>query len=300
MTDPARRYSQRELDHTKEKVTMDVQVALRIINHARQVPPTMFAQGQLLGLDIDDELQVTACFGYKKSDEEMTEESHEEQKQYRAEVLSAFQQVNFDANPVGWYSSTGTATNFFPENLLDMQLGVQRSLGMQSVAVICNPNLANSGRPSLRAYRLKIPHSILNRNQDAASMGINSRDLVEIPITLRCSPLVECFLMNHVAPRVTNCYDALHCDLGQNTENGMRQMIEGLQRLQSEQSQIYQYERQIKQMQRGKGMPPLRQGPVPNDTMLTTRQIKDHCDHVGANGEDVFPKLFLAQVKMQN
>jgi len=288
--------NRKEEDVAMKSVQLEAQVVLRIINHVRQVPPMQHAQGQLLGLDVDSVLHCTASFAYKNKEDEMADGNQEELTAYQMDMLGYLREVNVDSNTVGWYSAT-VGANLFPENFLEIQLATQRAVP-KSVVLICDPNEAGAGYPAFKAYRLDLPRNVLNRHMDAASIPLSASLLQEVPITIRTSPLVELFFNRHVGPQVNHNFDSLNCDLGPCVESSLRHVFEGLQKLQAEQSQIYQYERQIRQSQKQRGFqslpPPRPQGPVPGDTLLTTKLIQSHCKSIEKVANSSLSKLYLA------
>jgi len=270
-------------------------VIMRIMEHSKGIAPTQHAQGQLLGLDVDTCLHTTTTFPYRNKEDESAEVNQEE-TQYQIDMLRSLSEVNADSNTVGWYTSTSSVANFLPENFLDIQLQTQRAVP-KSIALVYNPAEAAVGKQAFKAYRLDLPvHMLLNKTLDAHDLGLTVSSLKELPITIRCSPLVEVFFSKSVAPQINNHFDTLNLDFHEVLEGSMRNVHEGLQKFQQEHSQQYQWERQNRMQAKNRGFQSLQRPQVQQPTgnmSLTTRQISQQCKELEGLASDSFSKLFL-------
>lgn len=79
-------------------VQLDGLVLLKMIKHCTENVPEVVT-GQLLGLDVDDKLEVTNCFASP------LEENDAESDEHQLEMMKNFRAVNVDNNTVGWYQS---------------------------------------------------------------------------------------------------------------------------------------------------------------------------------------------------
>ncbi|KAJ8926488.1 hypothetical protein NQ314_021147 [Rhamnusium bicolor] len=82
---------------------------MKIVKHCHEESTTNMdiAQGALLGLVVDNRLEITNCFPFpKQSDETMDED------EYQLAMMRRLRRVNVDHFHVGWYQSADVG-NFF-------------------------------------------------------------------------------------------------------------------------------------------------------------------------------------------
>merc|ERR1719408_1080974 len=105
-----------------QSAEIDALVILRIMKHCRANLPQL-ATGQLLGLDIEETLQVTNCFEQPQKNEDSAEADDE----YQLSMLRMLRDVNIDANTVGWYQSTYLG-GFLTEKLVEVMASYHESI----------------------------------------------------------------------------------------------------------------------------------------------------------------------------
>ena len=89
-------------------VELDGGAALKIMTHCADASPGN-AAGQLLGLDVGGNLDVTACFPFPRVGGEDDHEgafAAEEGAEYQLDMMRVSRESNVDSNAVGWYQST--------------------------------------------------------------------------------------------------------------------------------------------------------------------------------------------------
>ena len=128
------------------------QVVLRITMHCRD----NCVMGSLLGLDVDDTLEVTNCFpipgtvgggaegggGGEGEDDVVTSE-------YQLDMMKALREVNIDYNQVGWYTPAYLGSHVNPD-IVSIQAAYQESIGPHAVVVIYDPLSTAGGSLALR------------------------------------------------------------------------------------------------------------------------------------------------------
>jgi translation initiation factor 3 subunit H len=125
------------------KVEVDALVILDIQEHLKVVSPAS-ATGQLLGLDIKDKLEITQSFGL-----DVESESSQE---FQKSMLMTMKQLNYDANTVGWYTTTWLGS-YWNLGLIETQFSYQNTVP-QAVLLIYDPASCQTGKFNLLALRL--------------------------------------------------------------------------------------------------------------------------------------------------
>ncbi|KOB57930.1 Eukaryotic translation initiation factor 3 subunit H [Operophtera brumata] len=123
------------------------------------------AQGALLGLVVENRLEITNCFPFPKHDDTMDEE------EYQLDMMRRLRRVNVDHFHVGWYQSADVG-NFLSMSLLESQYHYQTSIE-ESVAI------------AMYKERDYTPEALRN-------LKIGYENLfIEVPIVIRNSPLTN-------------------------------------------------------------------------------------------------------------
>jgi translation initiation factor 3 subunit H len=318
-----------ETEHTNQEleelqsVEIDALVILRIMKHCRANLPQL-ATGQLLGLDVQEVLQVTNCFEQPQSGEEVLMDADED---YQMTMLRMLRDVNIDANTVGWYQSTYLG-GFLTEKLVEVMASYHESI-KKSIVLIYDPLQDTIGKCAFKAYRLK--DQFFQRYVESRKTGItcNLKDLnsddvfVEIPITIHNPLLVEAYLVEWAMgdPRSMNVqFESLDLENQTFLEKNVSFLLECLDDLTQEQQKLQYYERQaIRQQQQQKNFvekrraennarlergqdllaeaeaPAFKRIQLPSqlETLLISNQIQTYCKQINSYASDSFGKLFL-------
>ena len=87
-----------------KQVQIDGLVVLKIIKHYQEEGQgTEVVQGVLLGLVVEDRLEITNCFPFPQHTED---DADFDEVQYQMEMMRSLRHVNIDHLHVGWYQST--------------------------------------------------------------------------------------------------------------------------------------------------------------------------------------------------
>ncbi|PNH08650.1 Eukaryotic translation initiation factor 3 subunit H [Tetrabaena socialis] len=82
-------------------VQLEGQVLLKIIQHCSEALPQLVT-GQLLGLDVGQQLEVTDCFAFPAAVADDDAEAESAGANYQLEMMRCLREVNVDNNTVGW------------------------------------------------------------------------------------------------------------------------------------------------------------------------------------------------------
>jgi len=169
-------------------VSLECLVIMKIIQHCRQSETAQAetVTGQLLGLDIRGELEITDCFPLplRHDDEEDRGSAH------ALEMMKTIRD-SVDNNTVGWYYS-GFLEGHINQFLLETQFSYQSQTN-SSIVLIYDPLTTTHGTLGFRAYRLTEAFMELQRGpgftkETLATHKFTFHDLfVNIPITIRTS-----------------------------------------------------------------------------------------------------------------
>jgi len=288
-------------------VQVDALVILQIMNHCKQNSPQAVT-GQLLGLDVDDSLQVTHSFGYvQKGNDEAAVGGHQDDgEQYQIEMQRLLREVNVDAHIVGWYQTTHLG-QLFSNTVVESQYLFQREIPC-SILLVYDPLQAAIGKPSFKALRLT--EKFMARHADfqgANAAALNdfpaSEMFVELPVYVHSPAIVEAFLVDWslMDTSSTTQIEALDTENQVFLERNLQLLITALQDLAEEQQKLQAFERQAGRQQpdKGKGRGYRNQASQPRqlDTMILSQQIQSYCKSINEFSGDSFGKLFLLSNK---
>ncbi|UYV82481.1 EIF3H [Cordylochernes scorpioides] len=253
-------------------------VLLRIIKHCQEEGSSLVdvAQGVLLGLAMDNRLEITNSFPFPRraADEDDAEDPGCIVRcgrcagEYQMEMMRHLRHVNVDHLHVGWYQSTHFGS-YFNRVLLDSQYNYQSSIE-ESVVLIYDPIRTSRGFLSVRAYRLTPSAMALYHDGDfpfdsqvteckrvvlgSLKSGAipHNKIFEELPVVIRNSPLVnilQCELDGSEAPA-----PPATLDLGAATvlERNMSALIECLDAAGQETNKLVNYQRQLHKQQQTK------------------------------------------------
>lgn len=121
---------------------------MKIIKHCHEesVSNIDIAQGALLGLVVENRLEITNCFAFQKQSDDCTDE-----EEYQLAMMRRLRRVNVDHFHVGWYQSSDVG-NFLSLPLLESQYHYQTSIE-ESVVVIYDTQKSARGFLTLKAFR---------------------------------------------------------------------------------------------------------------------------------------------------
>lgn len=191
-------------------VQLEGLVVLKVIKHCQENFP-MTVMGQLLGMDMDETLEITNCYPFMTQaanaaaspdaleNSQAFEASH---MAYQRDMMLSVREVNIDHQVSGWFSSTGSQMgSFLTTQWIDTQFSYQEALS-NSVCIIYDPVRTEEGTLCLRAYRLTEAFMKVYAKGDFSSMGfsrescLSSAIIEEVPITLHNSSLINAALVD--------------------------------------------------------------------------------------------------------
>lgn len=138
---------------------------MKIVRHATSTFPTV-ATGAIVGLDVNDVLEITNAFPFPTADAANVDSSHQNDASslaaaapraksnlvYQTEMIRHLKEVNVDANGVGWYTSA-TMGNFVNSNFIENQYHYQKE-SEKNVALVHDVSRSSQGALNIRAFKL--------------------------------------------------------------------------------------------------------------------------------------------------
>ncbi|KAI2551117.1 eukaryotic translation initiation factor 3 subunit H, partial [Homo sapiens] len=168
-------------------------VVLKIIKHYQEEGQgTEVVQGVLLGLVVEDRLEITNCFPFPQHTED---DADFDEVQYQMEMMRSLRHVNIDHLHVGWYQSTYYGS-FVTRALLDSQFSYQHAIE-ESVVLIYDPIKTAQGSLSLKAYRLTPKLMEVCKEKDFSPEALKKANITfeymfeEVPIVIKNSHLIN-------------------------------------------------------------------------------------------------------------
>ena len=151
---------------TLKTVQLNGLTVMRIIKDCSEKFPTT-ATGFLVGMDVNDQLQVTNSYPFPAvnvpSDQHVDSNLSSNlaaaaprakaNATHQAEMIRLLRETNIDANNVGWYMSANMG-NFVNLNMIENQFFYQRDLNERTVALVYDVSRSVQGSLNLKAYRL--------------------------------------------------------------------------------------------------------------------------------------------------
>lgn len=203
------------------------------------------AQGALLGLVVDDRLEITNCFPFPKSSDETIDE-----EEYQLNMMRRLRLVNVDHFHVGWYQSADVG-NFLSLPLLESQYHYQTSIE-ESVVVIYDTQKSARGFLTLKAYRLT-PQAIAMYKEEKftpealRNLKVGYENLfIEIPIVIKNSALCN-IMMSEMKEMVPEEEGTHFLDLGTASvlENHLRCLMDRVDELNQEANKFNKYQQTV-------------------------------------------------------
>jgi len=318
-----------ENDSTIAYVQCDGLAVMKMVKHCHEEAASNMdvAQGALLGLVVENRLEITNCFPFPKTpDESMDEE------EYQLAMMRRLRRVNVDHFHVGWYQSADVG-NFLSLPLLESQYHYQTSIE-ESVVVIYDTQKSSRGFLSLKAYRLT-PQAIEMYKENEFTpeallkLKVGYENLfVEVPVVVKNSSLTN-IMMSELAEMVPEEEGSKFLDLGTASvlEGQLRCLMDRVDELNQEAIKFNRYQQLVSRQQQdkhrylqkraqenaaraAKDEPPLpeedinkifRPHPVPIrlTPMLIAGQISTYSQHISQFCSQSLAKLYITQA-LQN
>lgn len=313
-----------EVEPRVDYVQCDGLVVMKMVKHCHEESTTNMdvAQGGLLGLVVQNRLEITNCFSFPKNNENVDEE------EYQHDVLRKLRCVNIDHFHVGWYQSADVG-NFLNVSLLESQYHYQTVIE-ESVVLIYDTAKSARGFLTLKAYRLT-PQAIQMYKEGEftpealRTLKIGYESLfVEIPVVIRNSNLTN-IMMSELEEMVPEEEGTKYLDLGTATvlENQLRCLMDRVDELNQEAIKFNRYQHMVIRQQQDKNRllqkraqenamraakdePPLpeddinkliRPLPIPPrlNPMIVAGQINTYSEHISQFCAQSLAKLYITQ-----
>ncbi|KAL7630729.1 UNVERIFIED_CONTAM: hypothetical protein RMT77_019061 [Armadillidium vulgare] len=297
---------------------------MKIVKHCHEegAGNTEVAQGVLLGLVVEDKLEITNCFPFPRHADDVDEED------YQLEMMRHLRKVNVDHLSVGWYQSTQLG-NFITTQLLESQYSYQTSIE-ESVVLIYDPNKTARGFLSVKAYRLTPEAISVVQERDYTpevlrKMRLGYENLFqEIKVVIKNSHLLNTLLCE-LFEMMPSTEGQQFLDLGtmSTLDRQLRCLMEYVDDLSQEASKFNNLQRQLAKQQQEKhkylqkraaenaqrqsrGEPPLPEEdinkqfkpipPIPRlDAMITSGQITNYCKQISQFCNQSLGKLYVSK-----
>jgi len=194
--------------------------------------------GQLLGLEIGDELHVTDSFPLPTNRGE--EEVEDTSEKHARDMLKILSDNNVDINTIGWYQSTFLGIHI-SKFLVDTQFGYQSSTP-ESVFITYDSLVASHGSVGLRAFRLTDAFMKLRKDNTFTKDKLTELKFTfldifeEVPILVTSGLLSQGFLASlSNDPQIQNQFENFERSSQEYMQNNMEVISYCLSDMQKEQ-----------------------------------------------------------------
>mmetsp|Transcript_26062 Transcript_26062/g.68488 ORF Transcript_26062/g.68488 Transcript_26062/m.68488 type:complete len:307 (-) Transcript_26062:164-1084(-) len=285
-----------------KRIDIDALVMLQIMKHCKQHVPYQVT-GVLLGLDIEDTLQVTHSYGHIQKGEDQVRVNDEESELYSYDMLRKLRDVNVDSNTIGWYQTTHLG-QFLNDQMIECQYQYQLSIP-KSILLVYDPLQSVIGKPAFKAVQLTaefMSKQTLARESQTTT-DFSCEMFKEIPIAVHSPAIIEAFLVDWALADIdtTTQLDTLDVENQHFLERNVQLLIGSMEELMTEQRKIRDFEVQAARNQQPERnrrdgryrMPQPRQ----LDTMILSQQIQKYCKQINNFAGDSFGKIYLLSNK---
>eukprot|EP00668_Euglena_longa_P048270 GGOE01065338.1.p1 GENE.GGOE01065338.1~~GGOE01065338.1.p1 ORF type:complete len:345 (+),score=141.15 GGOE01065338.1:61-1035(+) len=281
-------------------------VLLKLVSHCQSSLPQM-ATGQLLGLDVGSQLEVTSCFPFihRESDEQQDEENEREARDYQYEMLRALREVNVDCNTVGWYCSIWQE-GYLTTNVIETQYDYQKELGPNVICLVFDPLKTTHGKLWLKALRLQEKFMRMYKAGDFTQEAIKENRLThedvfqELPLTIHNNSLVDVFIRELAASKQfaeqSMVEDAQELETTGYMSYSLEGLVDGIEDLQASWQRYLYDHKKWKNAETYKEAGPKTPAPKPSrlDSILLSKQMTNHCAYLEDLGLRNFENLYFA------
>lgn len=299
---------------------------MKMIKHCHEEGSgtTEVAQGVLLGLMVEDVLEITNCFPFPTNTDDLDVETNE----YQLEMMRNLRKVNVDHISVGWYQSSQLG-NFVTKHLMESQFSYQADIE-ESVVIIYDPIKTARGFLSVKAYRLTEQAITVIKGREFTPDVLRKLQFghdslfAEIKVVIRNSHLIntlQCELYEQMPGHEASQF----LDLGSlsTLDRQLRCLMDSVDELTQEANKFNNYQRQVSKLGQDKhkyiqkrtaensarqtrGEPPLPEedmtklfkpiAPLPRlDATITAGQINTYCKELSQFCSQALGKLFVAK-----
>ncbi|KAK1933316.1 hypothetical protein X943_003120 [Babesia divergens] len=245
-------------------VEIDSLALIKALKHCKDNYPVP-VNGQLLGLDVGDKLEVTNCFPYPQkrdiysalsreksitnlTEKELEEKADEEFVKYQDKMTDLLHDIHVDCFAIGWYQTLhfgDVQSKEVIDNLVIYQEAVDKAI------MLGFDPMSSTGEISFKAYRasdqlLEVYHSNPGDVKNFSSLK-GMEILVEVPIVIKNSILSECFLSQYVfdsPSQNVSVFDILDADHNKHLSHNLEVLSQSLEALSENQEKFIRYQRE--------------------------------------------------------
>ena len=288
-------------------------VALKIIKH-QEMQAGEEVQGVLLGLLVDDCLEITNCFPFPQPQE--NDEAFDP-IQHQMEFMRSLRHVNVDNLHVGFYQSTQYGS-YISRELVECQYNHQHDIE-ESVVLIYDPLKTAQGSLALKALRLTPKLMEIGLKEltpegfKKANIGFEQM-LEEVPIVFKNSHLINVLMweLEEKSLAAAKREAALGLSGADHMEKSLQLLMDRVDKYNaynrnlSKQQQYLQRWQQENAQRQSRGEPPLPkedfnkifkppQTLKPIDTLVIAGQTNTYCQSVKESASQNLGKLFMTE-----
>ncbi|UVC54628.1 eukaryotic translation initiation factor 3 [Theileria orientalis] len=244
-------------------VEIDSLALIKAIKHCKDNYPVP-VNGQLLGLDFGDKLEVTNCFPYPQkrdiynsiikdkstnmlSENEIEEKADEEFVKYQDKMIDLVNDIKVDCFAIGWYQTINFG-DLQSKDAIDNLVTYQESVD-KAIMLGFDP-VTTSGEVSFKAYRASDQLLALYHTEDQDVRKYNALKgteiLEEVPIVIKNSILSEVFLTQYFSDSLvqnTYVFDVLDASHNNYLEKNLEFLSQSLEALCDNQEKFIRYQR---------------------------------------------------------
>jgi len=248
---------------TVHRVQIDGLALMKILKHARENPQEV-TSGPLLGLNINNNLEITNCFP-SPSRVSAEDEDDDGGHRFQFEMLKCLREVNVDHLQVGWYQTICLGAHLTKE-LIKTQFQHQKQIE-ESVVLIYDPVRTAQGSLSLRAFRLSKQFMEAWEGKDFSSKTLRDHGITfenvfrEVPVVIRSSHLARALLhelgeeqnsATRKPQQQTHDFEQLNITSHSFLERNVRSLMDCVDGLQEETQKYHYYMRNVNRQEQQK------------------------------------------------
>lgn len=245
-------------------VEVDSLVLIKVLKHCKDNYPTA-VNGQLLGMDTGDVLEVSNCFPLpqkrdiynsvsKKGEKDIDERVEEEFDCYQDKLAELMHDLNVDCFTVGWYQTLSFGDLKNKDNIDSLVL--YQELVDKAILLGFDPLLSAMGKMAFKGFR--VSDEFLAKyhaaEEDVSKYNeLKASDiLTEVPLVIKNPLLVQAYLTEwaaHDKLHSTTEFDTLELDQNNYLEKNLLFISDCLDELGIEQEKLSKYNRDFLRQQ---------------------------------------------------
>ncbi|RXN26282.1 eukaryotic translation initiation factor 3 subunit H [Labeo rohita] len=289
------------LDSPVKQIQIEGLVVMKIIKHYQEEGQgSEVVQGVLLGLVVEDRLEITNCFPFPQHTED---DADFDEVQYQMEMMRSLRHVNIDHLHVGWYQSTFYGS-FVSRALLDSQFSYQHAIE-ESVVLIYDPIKTAQGSLCLKAYRLTPKLMEICKEKDFSADGLKKASVgfehmfEEVPIVIKNSHLINVLLWElEDKSTAADKHELLNLSSSNSSLMRTNEEVSAAQYIQRRQQENAQRQSRGEPLLPEEDLSKMFKPPQPPprmDTLLIASQINTYCQTIKEFTSQNLGKLFMAE-----